>query len=98
MREAARGGVRFEEIGARTIVIGTALVFVFLAGAALGQTTTASQSGAAAHNAPIVGRLDLSAIDKSADTCGDFNPYACGNWIKNNAVTRYRVGWVRYVA
>jgi putative endopeptidase len=94
IREAARGSVRFEEIGARMIRIGTALVFAVLASAALGQTP-ASQSGAEVPKAPIVGSLDLSAIDKSADSCTDFYQYACGNWIKDNLVPRDQVRWVR---
>ena len=85
-------GVRFEEIGARTIGIGTALVFAIFASAALGQTTAASHSGA---EAPIVGGLDLSAIDKSADPCTDFYQYACGTWIKDNPVPSDQVRWVR---
>jgi putative endopeptidase len=77
------------------IGMGTALAFVVFASAALSQTTAASPSGAQPSKAPIVGGLDLSAIDKSADPCTDFYRYACGTWIKNNPVPSDQVRWVR---
>jgi putative endopeptidase len=104
IREAARGSVRFEKIGARMIriSISTALVFAVLASGALGQTTLgqttpASQSGAEAPKAPppIVRGLDLSAIDQNADACSDFYQYACGNWLKNNPTPNDQWRWVR---
>jgi putative endopeptidase len=75
--------------------IGVGLVFAVLASAALGQTTAASHSDKEAAKAPIVGGLDLSAIDKSADPCTDFYQHACGNWIKDNPVPSDQVRWVR---
>src|ERR1700733_1371228 len=97
MREAARGGVRFEKIGARMTRMGSSLVFAVLASAALGQTPPASQSEAETPKAPppIAGGLDLAAIDQSADACTDFYQYACGNWIKDNPVPLEQVRWVR---
>jgi len=34
-------------------------------------------------NAPA---FDLNHMDRSADACGDFFQFACGNWMKNNPV------------
>jgi putative endopeptidase len=93
IREATRGSMRFEEIGAGMIRIGAAFAFCVLASAALGQTTPASQTSAEAPKAP--GSLDLSVIDKSADPCTDFYQYACGNWINENPVPSDQVRWVR---
>src|ERR1700691_5418578 len=97
MMEAARGSVRFGKIGARMMRMGTALALAVLAHAVLGQTPPASQSEAETPKAPppIVGGLDLSAIDQSADACSDFYQYACGNWIKDNPVPSDQVRWVR---
>jgi putative endopeptidase len=78
------------------IRIGAALAFAVLASAALGRATPAPPSDAEAPKAPpIVRGLDLSAIDQSADACGDFYQYACGNWVKDNPVPEDQVRWVR---
>src|SRR5271167_4548165 len=40
--------------------------------------------------------LDVRAMDKTVDPCVDFYTYACGGWMKNNAIPPDQASWGTY--
>jgi putative endopeptidase len=61
---------------------------LILAAAAIAAPMSASAQTDASKPAPpeAIKSFDLSAIDKTAGPCTDFYQFACGNWVKNNAI------------
>jgi putative endopeptidase len=45
---------------------------------------------------PYTPSLDVSAMDRSADPCGDFYQYSCGGWKKNNPIPPDQTSWSVY--
>jgi len=45
---------------------------------------------------PYTPGLDVSAMDKSADSCVDFYRFACGGWMKNNPIPLDESRWSVY--
>ena len=52
-------------------------------------------AASAQTSAPQSG-IDLKAIDQSVNPCENFYQYACGNWVKNNAVPADETRWGRF--
>jgi putative endopeptidase len=73
-----------------------ASILTLAAATGLAQVPASAQTDAAKPAPPQgIKSFDLSAIDKTADPCTDFYQYACGNWVKNNAIPSDQVRWAR---
>ncbi len=74
------------------------LISVLILGAVAGlaHAPASAQTDASKPAPPVaIKSFDLTAIDKTADPCTDFYQYACGNWVKDNAIPADQVRWAR---
>ncbi len=68
-------------------------VFIVLLCAVLSTAQTGSSPSGAIKEIP---GFDLTAIDKGVDPCTNFYQYACGNWMKTNAIPADKSRWGRF--
>jgi putative endopeptidase len=77
-----------------------AFVFVALPLAVAGVGTVprafAPAAGVQKAAAPSASGLDLDALDRTAEPCGDFYQFACGTWVAKNPVPADRRSWGRF--
>lgn len=72
---------------------GTFLCATALAGLAAAQGAGSGKAPGQPQQSP---GLDLAALDRSADPCGDFYRFSCGGWMKNNPIPADQALWDRF--
>ena len=68
---------------------------------ALAAALAALAAHAGEPEAPLTKRpyppgLDVAAMDRTADPCGDFYQFSCGGWMKNNPIPADQASWDVY--
>jgi len=71
----------------------TAFIFVALP---LASALSVARPGSAQPKPVDTSAVDLAALDRTADPCGDFYQFACGGWMASHPVPSDRSVWSRF--